>query len=458
MVDVYEVASRTMDRLMSMRHPLLFLIVVGILLRLAITPLSVVYDSEFWALVVRNIEAGWGLYGVDGYYYTPVWGYFLGLSAAFQDLFMNIGEVAVKVVELIPIEGLGLYFTSTIPSISFLFAVKVPLFALDLAASLMIWYLIKDVTNSDRKAIAGFGLMFFSSVVFLSSGVIAMPDIVSALFILLTVILLRKSHPFIAGMTFSVSVLSKFFPIFLLFVLVAYILANNRSDIRRGLVQVASSALGTMVMTLILLAPQIVEGDLAECFQFLSDRTGLATASSMFDTVTGALRMLTYVLVLLGAVYAGYFVYKNKENDLFETLMKGCLLVMALSLLYPPTTQYIVSLIPFLAFWIVVKNRNFFPAWILLSCGALVYVFASNAVVLMPMGVWWNIFDVGHLLEIFQLSSSGMGVITWRNVQFVIGGVLQCAGIISVLLIMRYGGLSNLLECIRPAKRNDGTS
>lgn len=128
-----EVLSRVCDRIANVRHPLLLVLAVGILIRIAIAPLSIVYDSEYWALVIRNIEIGQGLYGVEGYYYTPVWGYILGLVAVLQDALLNLGEVAVKVAEIIPIEGMGPYFSSTIPSVAFLYSVKAPLYVFDAA-------------------------------------------------------------------------------------------------------------------------------------------------------------------------------------------------------------------------------------------------------------------------------------------------------------------------------------
>ena len=97
------------------RHPLLTILLIGTVIRIAIGSLSVVYDSDFWVLVIRNLEAGEGLYGMHGYFYTPVWGYILGLVAALQDIFLDIGESAVRVAEALFVEGSGPYFSATIP-------------------------------------------------------------------------------------------------------------------------------------------------------------------------------------------------------------------------------------------------------------------------------------------------------------------------------------------------------
>ena len=87
--------SRAMDWIMSLRHPILFLLVVGVAIHLIVMMTSMVYDLDYWAVVIRNIEAGNGLYEAEGYYYTPVWGYLLGLASVIQEYLLCLGEIAV---------------------------------------------------------------------------------------------------------------------------------------------------------------------------------------------------------------------------------------------------------------------------------------------------------------------------------------------------------------------------
>ena len=54
-------------------HPLLTITIIGVIIRLLMIPITLVYDSNYWAIVIRNIETGSGLYELEGYYYTPVW-------------------------------------------------------------------------------------------------------------------------------------------------------------------------------------------------------------------------------------------------------------------------------------------------------------------------------------------------------------------------------------------------
>ena len=90
--------------LCSVRHPILLIVAVGIIIRLVLMSASMVYDLDYWAVVIRNIESGEGLYDAEGYYYTPVWGYVLGFIAACQSMFLELGEVAIRVLEAFPVE------------------------------------------------------------------------------------------------------------------------------------------------------------------------------------------------------------------------------------------------------------------------------------------------------------------------------------------------------------------
>ena len=99
------------------RHPLLTVFLAGLILRLLITSLSMVYDTDYWALVIRNIDSGNGLYGLDGYFYTPVWGYLLALEEWFNDSFLGLGESAVRVSEIVYFENGDHQTAATITSV-----------------------------------------------------------------------------------------------------------------------------------------------------------------------------------------------------------------------------------------------------------------------------------------------------------------------------------------------------
>ncbi len=420
-------------RIVGCRHPFLAVLSIGIVIRIAIGGLSVVYDSDYWAIVIRNIEAGQGLYGMEGYYYTPAWGYILGLVSVLQDMFLNVGESAVRVVEALFVEGSGPYFTATVPSLVVIYSVKAPLFLCDLITAFVVMKLVEEATGDRSKSLLAFALTFLSPVLLMSSGIIAMPDTVSAMFAVLTMYCVKRDRMFVAGMTFSLAVLVKFFPVFFVFIFIGYILAvsgDRRGAVKRLVLAVA----GAVMMAALVFMPQIMEGNIAMCFQFLTDRTGTSGGDGLFDLLVGLSRMGTYALVLLGSAYLGYRMFRDPGEDPFRTLMHHCFIVATLVLVYPPTTQYIVVLVPFLAYWIAASDRRFMLEWKILAVGSVVYETASGAMMLLPMSVWAGFPDLDAVLGVFGFwYSPVLGSITLGNIQFAIGGVLQCAAILLIL-------------------------
>jgi len=436
------------------RHPLLTVFLIGTIIRIAIGPLSIVYDSDFWVLVIRNLEAGEGLYGMHGYFYTPVWGYILGLVAALQDVFLDIGESAVRVTEALFVEGSGPYFSATIPSLAMIYSIKVPLYICDAISAFVVIKLVEEKTEDRGKALLAFTLTFLSPVLLMSSGVISMPDTISAMFAVLTIYCLTRGHHFVAGMTFSIAVLVKFFPAFMFFVLVGYILARDADDTRRAMANVGVAALGAAAIVFAIFLPQIMEGSLESCFRFISDRTGTSAEDGFASLIAGIFRFMVYGAVLLISVYIGHRMSRCREEDLELVLMRNCFVIATLLLVYPPTTQYIVILVPFLAYWIAVSDRRFILSWKILAVGAVIYESASIALQLLPSAVWAGVPSIDFAVSAFSfMYSPFIGPVTLGNIQFIIGGVLQCFAIFLTLWMMFGGRIRERIGYARASRR-----
>ncbi len=425
--------------ILDVRHPILLILAIGIVLRLVLGAFSMTYDLDYWAIVMRNVESGNGLYTLEGYYYTPVWGYVLGSLSAFSSLALDLGETAQRVVEALFVEGVRANYTATVPSLVLLYYVKAPLFICDLITSFVAMRMAKETTGDDYKATIVFGLTFLSPILLASTGVIAMPDTMATMFAILTIYLVRKDAYLLAGMTFALAVLTKFFPAFLIFVLVAYIMCRYRDDRRFAYRCVAMSAVGAIVMTLVLFMPQILSGQMEMCFQFLTDRTGSATDDNIFQEILGRLRIIVYGIVLCASIYLGYRMYHGSYPDPFEKLMEYSLLIAFMVLIYPPTTQYMVILVPFLAYWIGVGRRKLMVYWGLLLVAVMFTVFESNTVTMLPLAVWTDLIGVDVLMDIFRAFDEPiLGSISIRNMLYLVGGVFQCLCVLLVPYIM-YG-------------------
>ncbi len=425
-----------LTRLAGLKHPLLYIILLGLLIRFSISSLQLVYDNNFWALVIRNIEAGEGLYGVRGYFYTPVWGYVLGFVSGVQSIFLDIGLDVERVPELFFAEAITWpKFCATVPSILFSFTVKAPLIVADLVLAYLVRAMVMDSTGDEGKGNLAFALMFLCPLLFVVSSVNAMPDVLAAMFLVMTVLLLKRDHCFLAGMTFSMAVMTKFFPVFAFFPLVAYVLVRWRDSPSGPWGRLAMSIAGAAMMTLVIFVPQIMDGTLDQCFQFLSDRTGGSGEGSILDWIIGRARLVVYSAVILVSMYMGYRMYRDC-SDVDSGLMNSCFIVTASCMLYPPTSQYLLVMLPFLVYHITVRDwRQIWSLNVISLFGSLMAM-GSTVLTLLPLAVWTDIIDVGTVASLFE--SFVQGSMPMSTVWAVVTGTLTYVGVLMVFGIILY--------------------
>ena len=203
-----DITRSVWDRICSMKHPLLFLLIVGILIRLTITAFIVQYDADYWARVIRNLRVDEGLYNMEGFYYTPVWGYILSFIGVIQSMFLDLGEYGVRVTEAIIVEYVpGFFMSANIPSLMFNYSVRIPLIISDILLSYTVYWLIRDMGYGDRKALFAFLLTFMSVHLAGCTCMTGMPDTFTALFMILCIIFLRRNSNMLAGAMFALSAL-----------------------------------------------------------------------------------------------------------------------------------------------------------------------------------------------------------------------------------------------------------
>lgn len=431
-------AARIKNYAAGIRHPLAVIVAAGFAIHLLVMSLAMVYDSDYWAAVIRNINAGEGLYGMEGYYYTPVWGYVLGLVSAFQNACLSLGDSATRVFEVVYFEASGHQTTATVTTVVFNYCTKVPLLVCDAVLAYLTYVLVYDIRRDRGRATLAFALVFLCPVIVGSTGIIGMPDTMAAMFMMFSLILLLRNRPFFAGMCFAMAALTKFFPVFLFFPLLAYLFSRNKGDLRAGCIQVASAAAGAVMVTAAIFLPQILEGDLSACFQFITDRSGTSPVSGILARLMGYTRITVYLLVILASLLVARNIYCSDREGLDRSLLRGSMVVMALCLLYPPTTQYIVILVPLLAYYAVVEDGRYLRCWWLLAIGAFIVFTVSLSTHLLPLAVHTGIIDLESLIHFFDLWNAGPGALTIWNIMFVIGSVIQYSGI-AALLLMVYG-------------------
>ena len=355
-----------------LKSRLALIALIGLAVRIALLPFTYDFDIYHWALITENINSGNNLYEIAGYYYTPIWGYFLGFISMVDNLFLGVDVMGVMVPELLPIEDLTHpYHISNIATFEFTLLMKIPLIICDILVACIIYEILLRFTGDVKKATWGFGLWFLCPIVVYMSSVQAMFDTFSALLMLLTVWMIYKDRCILGGAMFSVAVLLKFFPAFCIFVLIGYIWARHRHD---GLARkrVVEAAIGAIVTAAVLLIPQILNGQFMDMFSFIFGR------ADNFNIMMALFTALTAVIALFGSAYGGYRMVKAKDEDVDKALFENILLVLTCAILMTTTPQYVIIMIPFLLIYAMTRDSRHLKLLTIISLGAVIAAFILN--------------------------------------------------------------------------------
>ena len=291
-------------------------------------------EDNYWILGSTNLTAGEGLYGVPGYYYLPVWGYFLAVMTAVANFlgipyghyYDDIGT-SLKDCDIIT------------PSVEYSLMVLAVLIIFDILVAHLIFRIGCRVTGDERKAVIMAAIWFLCPLTIAISSIRLMFENVEIFFLLASVLMLMDRKPFPAGLLMGACFLSKQFGLFAAIILLGYSYAQTR-DIRYSLKCVA----GTAVSVLILMAPVILNGDLETSMHWLTSRVDAGTSASTFNLTI----VLTPLIVLLTAAM-GFKVARDGIQD-FRALSLFMLLPVALMFILPGNVQYYLFLLPFMVF------------------------------------------------------------------------------------------------------------
>ena len=479
-------------------HKVATVIVTALVINVCACLLSAGFDSAYWAAVVRNIRSGSGLYSVDGYYYTPVWGYFLGISDALATSLVDLGNYLVVVPQAIGIKVDPFCFTAETTKPLFNLIVKTVLVAGNFILAYLVYCIIGELGYSKENAFRSAALVMLCPITIVGSCFIGMPDIYSAVFIAGTILMMIREKYFLAGVFFSVSVLTKFFPVFLIFILLAYIIAKYRDDCMACIRNVAKSIAGALIATLVIYAPVIKEGMFFESFRFLSDRA--ASMESMISShtpliicamaaVAAVIALLIYIrnrkhtrffncmnLVLIGTAAAvavitvlcitgggiisgsrvafyvflifmsmvsGIVLYRNREGDFNRRFIALCFIMMIFCMLYPPTPQYLVILVPFITLMIGMNNEKCMKGYAAVSVGVFLFVLIANGPLLMSLAQWTDLISVDTVMNIHHAFDLAIGGTTLHHILYLLIGIIQyCA----ILILLWFGLINNKEE------------
>ena len=412
-------------------------LLVGIALRVVIG-ITLEYNNDVtaWTNTLANIESGNGLYNVAGYYYPPVWGYIL---ASFSEVigFLGIDQWSEIFTEILFVQD----YNSEDAMVStpvFNLALTVMYMFADLLGALAVYWLINHFTEDTVKAKIGFAVYFIGLNIIFVGALGGMFDSFSALMTLLCIILLIKRNDFLSGIMFSMAVLLKLFPVFIFFIVVAYLLKKEGGFINRRL---ALWAAGAGLALLVLYLPQILEGNLMDSLSFITARAGNAEGTG--NILLKYSSMLIYPVIAILEVFAAYRFLKKDTYDIDRTFVWFVLISLAVVFIYPSTPQYILLMMPFLIVAAFVHESRLTKPLLLLIIGGAIFQTSSLPFDLLSITMFWDAMSLDAWNSLYDLFYSPLlGGFNLMNIWSVVGAIPQYLSVLMTLwIILEHGGI-----------------
>ncbi len=322
----------------SLKKPFLVLLLLGLAVRFILMPLLTLNsDVAYWIQAVSLDLNNIGLYDVEGYYYSPIWGYLMDLSI-YLSQFVGVTDFGIIVPELAPFFNTDFALNEIVSTFGFNIVIKFVLVLCDVAVALVIYDLAMRLCKDEKKSTIAAALWFLSPLVISQSSVHAMFDCLSAMAILLSVSFILERRYFLTGVMFSLAVLTKFFPLFFFFILIV-ILFKNEGFGKKGVDSFRNAFAGAFLTLIIVELPYIVNGEFFRSMDFIIGRLGIShSALAPFSPYVDYAFLIGIALAVSGLivlmrkrgenVYQRYSVMDSKERD--RRIFKKLLIITAI--------------------------------------------------------------------------------------------------------------------------------
>lgn len=346
----------------SLPKAVLLVATVSLVVHMILTAaFSHTFDSEYWLLIMQNIETGNGLYDINGYYYTPIWGYLLSFIDMLTQVTGSIPILGDRFTDLIVIEDhWGFQATLASPDVNFL--LKLPLSIVDVLVGVFIYIIVAHHTGSEKKGLGAMIFWSFCPIVVYMSAIQGQFDSVSVLLLILTIILIKQDNPLLAGMVFALATWLKIFPGVCILVLFGYMLARYRGT-ERSKQQILMAIAGFVGFTLIIFLPQILDGTLPYAFSFLTTRVSDYNLKDTLNMVGILALIVIFMLFMTRSISRKPIA----EADRLVFLYCGLLTVMATMVQFG--YQYGASIMGFIIFfmYLSVNTRGYRVVYVLVA-------------------------------------------------------------------------------------------
>lgn len=409
---------------------LILSLVIGLAVRFALIPLTYEYDMYHWAVVLQNINSGDGLYSLDGYFYTPVWGYILGAMDAVWNNLLSVDVFGMKVSELLGVQTMEhMNHTATVTTLEFNAFVKLMLIAVDVVVGFAVRSFVRSLTNDERKADMGFALWFLCPIAIYMSAIQGMFDNISGLLTLLSIVLVLREHYLPGGFVLASAILLKLYPAFALPVIIALILVRHGCT-KRCLKDMACLFAGGLSAFAVIMAPTVMDGTFTKAFTFITDR---AANTNSFDMAFGYLSIAIGVAIML--FFTALMLRSNRE-DANRDFIKYAMLALVGGVVCNLGPQYPLVVIPLLCAYVAAMDRTYFICWLLIGAGcALQALVLNNYSLLMPLASYggWIGFDT-VLSGLEWTEAYIIGAASFRSLMNTVFSMVSLAGLFLCVL------------------------
>lgn len=381
---------------------LLCIFVAGIVLRLALGPLSFSFDLSFFVATGAGFESGRTLYEAGNFYYPPVYGYFLSsLTYLWNFLPFQSGYMSELLVNSTVASDFSQVYIS---SMAFTFVYKIPLTVIDLACSWLIYAMVMEKTGDRRKAEMGFALFFLSPLVIWSSSVACMFDSLSAFFMIFSIYSLTKNQYLLSGAMLSLAFFTKLFPIVIGFAVICYIISRSEGRWKGVFKKTAMYSAGFAIATFIIILPLVLNGELSSSFRFLGDRTeGVSAAgeslADFFANPTPDKFIYAFpIMFLLIAIFSMLAFMRDGDDD--KKLVMASVISVCTVFIWPPIPTYPVIAIALIALAVTYcGRREWFVPWVLFSVLMVVHhILNFGNRILYTLANETSLMDLGRLI------------------------------------------------------------
>ena len=186
-------------------------------------------------------------------------------------------------------------------------------------------------------------------------------------------------------------------------------------------------------MTLVIMFPHIMDGNILSAFSFITDRATVSSESGILDYI------ISYSAVIVGAVsmvvslILGIRLIKQpQEGDTINRFMWYSLISLAVVFIYPPNPQYVMSLFPFLVYCIMVMPKGLMGSWGLMSVGGFMQSVSALTSLFLPLAVFTDLLSVDSVIAATK-ALCGSLPLTYMEIFAMAGNVIQYIGILLIL-------------------------